>query len=73
VRQQCIPAKAVVDTTGAGDCFTATFAVGVLEGLSYADAMRFASAAASICVQRVGAMPSLPLRSEVDSLLAAIM
>jgi ribokinase len=32
--------------------------------------MRFASAAASICVQRLGAIPSLPSRQEVDELLA---
>lgn len=32
----------VVDTTGAGDCFTASFCVGLLEGRSYSDAMRFA-------------------------------
>ncbi len=34
--------KQVVDTTGAGDCFTASFCVGLLEGKSYEDAMRFA-------------------------------
>lgn len=32
----------VVDTTGAGDCFTGAVAVGILEGMSYEDAMRFA-------------------------------
>ena len=32
----------VVDTTGAGDCFTGAVAVGVLEGMSYQDAMKFA-------------------------------
>lgn len=36
----------VVDTTGAGDCFTASFCVGLLEGRSYGDAMRFAGALA---------------------------
>lgn len=69
VRQQCIPAPQVVDTTGAGDCFTAAFAVAVLEGLEPQRALRFASAAASICVQRAGAMPSLPSREEVDALV----
>lgn len=56
---------------GAGDCFTATYAVAVLEGLAPQEALRFASAAACICVQRKGAMPSLPSRAEVDALLAA--
>jgi ribokinase len=60
----------VVDTTGAGDCFTAAFAVALLEGKTGADALRFASAAASICVQRKGAMPSMPSRAEVTALLA---
>jgi len=61
----------VVDTTGAGDCFTAAFGVALMEGMPHAEALRFASAAACICVQRMGAMPSLPSRTEVDSLLAA--
>lgn len=34
--------KQVVDTTGAGDCFTASFCVGLLEGKTYKEAMRFA-------------------------------
>ena len=61
----------VVDTTGAGDCFTAAFGVALMEGMPHAEALRFASAAACICVQRMGAMPSLPSRAEVDALLAA--
>ena len=32
----------VVDTTGAGDCFTGAVAVGILEGKSYQEAMQFA-------------------------------
>jgi ribokinase len=69
VRQPVIAAPQVVDTTGAGDCFTAAYAVGVLEGRPPQQAMQFASAAASICVRRPGAMPSLPGRDEVDALL----
>ena len=34
----------VVDTTGAGDCFTGAFAVAFLEGSGFQEAMRFASA-----------------------------
>lgn len=56
----------VVDTTGAGDCFTAAFAVAMLEGKSDKDAMEFASVAASLCIQQQGAIPSLPSRQEVD-------
>ena len=64
------PFLQVVDTTGAGDCFTASFAVALLQGRSHGEAMRFASAAACLCVQRMGAMPSLPRRQEVDEFLA---
>ena len=60
----------MVDTTGAGDCFTATFAVALLQGKPPVEALRFASAAACLCVQRMGAMPSLPRRHEVDAFLA---
>ncbi len=56
---------------GAGDCFTAAYAVAVMEGLVGAEALRFASAAGCICVQRKGAQPSLPSRAEVDALLAS--
>lgn len=35
----------VVDTTGAGDCFTGAMAVGMLEGKSYQEAMQFAGIA----------------------------
>ena len=64
-------AHQVVDTTGAGDCFTAAFGVALMEGMPHAAALRFASAAACLCVQAMGAMPSLPLRADVDALLAA--
>ena len=33
----------LVDTTGAGDCFTGAFAVKLLQGASYADALKFAN------------------------------
>ena len=32
VKQPIIPAKQVVDTTGAGDTFTASFAIALVEG-----------------------------------------
>lgn len=56
---------------GAGDCFTASYATAILEGQAPAAALRFASASACLCVQSMGAMPSLPARQEVDALLAA--
>ncbi|GJP79369.1 hypothetical protein CLOP_g9611 [Closterium sp. NIES-67] len=69
LRQPVVPAHAVVDTTGAGDTFTAAYAVALLSGSSDADALLFASCAASLCVQKKGAMPSLPDRFSVQSLV----
>jgi ribokinase len=57
---------------GAGDCFTAAYTVAILEGMDTKVALRFASAAGSLCVQRAGAMPSMPNRADVQALLAAI-
>ncbi|XP_039018402.1 ribokinase-like isoform X2 [Hibiscus syriacus] len=69
IRQSIIPAAQVVDTTGAGDTFTASFAVALLEGKSKKECLRFAAAAASLCVQMKGAMPSMPNRKSVLNLL----
>jgi ribokinase len=65
-RQRAVPVLSVVDTTGAGDCFTGAFAVGMLEGKSDGEAMQFAATAAALCIQRHGAIPSMPTREEVD-------
>lgn len=68
-----IPAQAaakVVDTTGAGDCFCGALAAELVSGLSLADACRFASAAAGICVTRAGAQASMPFRAELASVVA---
>eukprot|EP00891_Asterochloris_glomerata_P000203 jgi/Astpho2/203/Aster-x0426 len=69
LKQDILKADKVVDTTGAGDCFTGAVAVALLEGLSEQEALRFAAAAASRCVSKPGAMPSMPGRQEVDELL----
>jgi len=59
-----------VDTTAAGDCFNAAFAVALTRGDVPALAARYAAAAAAISVTRVGAQPSLPSSAEVDAFLA---
>ncbi|XP_024536698.1 uncharacterized protein LOC9646316 [Selaginella moellendorffii] len=69
ILQPAIPAPAVVDTTGAGDTFTAAFTVAILEGKEPAEALRFAAAAASVCVRAKGAIPSMPNRKAVDEVL----
>ena len=61
----------VVDTTAAGDCFNAAFAVALTRGNPPADAARYAAAAAAISVTRAGAQPSLPSAAEVEAFLAS--
>ena len=62
------PVKAV-DTTGAGDCFVGAVAAQLAGGSSITDALDYADAAASICVQRMGAAPSMPTAAEVAAAL----
>ncbi|XP_043702448.1 ribokinase [Telopea speciosissima] len=72
IRQPMISASRVLDTTGAGDTFTAAFAVAFVEGRSKKECMRFAAAAASLCVQVKGAIPSMPSRKVVLELLQSL-
>jgi len=69
-RQAALPVQ-VIDTTGAGDCFTAAYSVATLEGLTPAARLAFACAAAACCVQVMGALPSMPSRAQVALLLQA--
>lgn len=66
-----IPAIKVkaVDTTAAGDTFCGGVCVALSEGHTLADAVRFATAASSISVQRDGAQDSIPSREEVNAIL----
>ncbi len=63
-----VPAPAVraVDTTGAGDTFVGALVAALAEGCAMPDALRFATAAASIAVTRPGATSSMPTRAEID-------
>jgi ribokinase len=58
-----------VDTTGAGDCFVGALAAQLSIGRAIRDALDYANAAASICVQRMGAAPSMPTAAEVAAIL----
>jgi ribokinase len=58
----------VHDTTAAGDAFTGALAVAWGEGRDLVDAVRWACAAGAACVRRVGAYPSLPMRSDIEAL-----
>lgn len=61
----------VVDTVGAGDCFCGALAAGLAFGDELAAAVRLANKAASLSVQRPGAISSLPLRVDVLQGLSA--
>ncbi len=62
-----VPGRAVkaVDTTGAGDCFVGALAAQLAQGTSLRGALGYANLAASICVQRMGAAPSMPSKAEL--------
>ena len=59
----------VVDTTAAGDIFTAALTVEYLSTGSISKAAKFANAAGAISVGRHGSMSSAPSRAEVEEFL----
>jgi len=61
------PSVSAVDTTGAGDTFTAALTVALVEGQGSAEALQFACAAGAVAATRIGAQSSLPTRDEVDT------
>ncbi|MYU24685.1 ribokinase [Streptomyces sp. SID8352] len=63
------PARAVVDTTGAGDSFTAAFAVALAEGQPVERAVEFAAAAGAHTVSIAGVVPALPTRAQLNALI----
>jgi len=60
----------VTDTTGAGDCFVGALASQLASGRTPSEAARFASAAASCSVEKLGAAPAMPTDREVAARLA---
>lgn len=73
------PNTQVVDETGAGDCYRAAFVAALVEqqqqGRCYSlpllrECMEFASAAGALAVTKMGAVPSIPTRNDVEQLLA---
>jgi ribokinase len=64
---------AVVDTTGAGDAFTAAFAVALAEGLSDLEAVRWGCAAGAHMVEHPGVIPGLPTRAQLERRLESAL
>ena len=69
VAEAAPPSVEAVDTTGAGDTFTAALTVALVEGMRPQRALEFACIAGALAATRAGAQPSLPMRVEVDALL----
>ncbi len=65
------PAVEVVDTTGAGDAFTAALTVALVSGLDPQAALARACAAGALATTRLGAQSS-PLAAELDHLGATL-
>jgi ribokinase len=67
-RELLVPAPIVtaMDTTAAGDTFCGAITVALSEGKDWEDAIRFAIAAASLSVTRMGAQASVPFRNEIN-------
>jgi ribokinase len=59
----------VIDPTGAGDAFTAAFAVAIAEGALPIEAARLGCAAGAWAVGIPGAEPSMPTRAQMLSVL----
>jgi ribokinase len=62
----------IVETTGAGDCFTGYLISGLVEGRSFESSCLRAVSAAAICICRKGAMESIPFSHEVDDFMSSL-
>jgi ribokinase len=63
----------VIDTTGAGDAFSAALAVGLAEGMALEEAVRFACAGGAYAVQSLGTVPSYATRPQLDAFVTGHM
>jgi ribokinase len=63
------PRVRAVDTTGAGDAFTAALVLALVEGQATQQALEFACAAGAAACTKIGAQTALPVRADVEALL----
>ena len=61
---------ATVDTTGAGDAFSAGFACALAEGRGMEEAVRLGAAAGALATREVGARAAVPDRGELERFIA---
>lgn len=62
----------VVDSTGAGDAFSATLATSLASGLELESAVRRAAAAGALACTRLGVVPSLATAAAIDALATTV-
>lgn len=67
-----IPVEQVVDTTGAGDAFTAALAVALADGRTLEAAAAFASRAGALAVTKAGVIPALPTTDQLMNQTGAL-
>jgi ribokinase len=63
------PVIDAIDTTGAGDTFTAALTIALLDDMEAKAALEFACAAGAAAAMKQGAQPSLPFRKDVEALM----
>jgi ribokinase len=57
----------VIDTTAAGDAFSAALSTAILGGKNISEAIDFANKVGALTVSKLGAQPSLPLLADVEN------
>jgi ribokinase len=69
IMQVAAKSVTVVDTTGAGDAFSGTLAASLAEGRTLEDSIQWAVAAGGLACTRLGVIPALPYRNDIEALL----
>ncbi|WP_026317334.1 ribokinase [Ahrensia kielensis] len=64
------PKIEAVDTVGAGDTFCGALAVALSEGQPVEAVLKFACAAGALACLQAGAQPAIPLRADIDKMIA---